>query len=257
MKPIRLYALGAALLALSIIPNVLLRGADAPAGSIPSRIILTWANDPARSQAVTWRTETPLPSAEAQIARFTADPSFEKKAITIDGAAETDDLGDGHRAGHYSVKFQGLDPKSEYCYRVGDGQTWSEWNVFRTASEKPEPFRFLYLGDEQNSIKSMWSHSIRAAYAKVPDARFIVHAGDLLAEGYDDRLWQEWSDAMSFISALIPSVPAPGNHDLHRPPGVPDSKNVLAASPLWRRHFALPQNGPDIEEMRSQSYYLD
>ena len=254
MKRLRTYALGATMLALLTLPKVLLRGAAAPSpGSIPSRIILTWAGDPARTQAVTWRTETLLPSPQAQLAKFTADPGFERKATTINGSAETDELG----SGHYAVAFQGLDPKTEYCYRVGDGQTWSEWNVFRTASEGPEPFRFLYLGDEQNSIKSMWSHSIRAAYAAVPDARFIVHAGDLLAEGYDDRLWGEWSDAMGFISAMVPSIPVPGNHDLHRAPGAPDSKNVLAASPLWRRHFLLPQNGPDVAEMPSQSYYID
>jgi 3',5'-cyclic AMP phosphodiesterase CpdA len=231
--------------------------AAAPPGSVPSRIILTWTGDPARTQAVTWRTETPLASAKAQLAPFTADPGFEKKAVTVDGSAEKDDLGGGQFAGHYAVNFQGLDPDAKYCYRVGDGQTWSEWNTFRTASASPQPFRFLYIGDAQNSIKSMWSHSIRAAYATVPDARFIVHAGDLVEEGYDDSLWGEWCDALGFISATVPSIPVPGNHDLHRPPDAPDSKTVFAASPLWRRHFALPQNGPNIEEMRSQSYYID
>jgi 3',5'-cyclic AMP phosphodiesterase CpdA len=258
MKRFRSYALGATLLALLILPKILLRGAAAPSlGSVPSRIILTWAGDPARTQAVTWRTQTPLSSPQAQLAKFTADPGFEKKAISVNGVAETDDLGGGQSAGHYAVNFQGLNPKTQYCYRVGDGQTWSEWNFFRTASEKPEPFRFLYLGDAQNSIKSMWSRSIRAAYATVPDARFVVHAGDLVAEGNDDRLWGEWTDAMGFISSLVPSIPVPGNHDLHRPRGAPDSSKVLTASPLWHRHFFLPQNGPDVEELRSQSYTLD
>ena len=255
MKRSRSYAL--AVLALLILPQILLRGAAAPPGVAPSRIILTWTGDPARTQAVTWRTETPLASAKAQLAPFTADPGFEKKAITVDGSAEKDDLGGGQFAGHYAANFQDLNPNAKYCYRVGDGQTWSEWNIFRTASASPEAFRFLYIGDAQNSIKSMWSHSIRAAYAAVPDARFIVHAGDLVEDGYNDSLWGEWSDALGFISATIPSFPVPGNHDLHRPPGAPDPKKVFAAPLLWRRHFALPQNGPDIEEMRSQSYYLD
>ena len=74
----------------------------------------------------------------------------------------------------------------------------------------------------------MWSRAIRTAYATAPDSRFIIHAGDLLNEGYDDRLWGEWCDAMSFISATIPSLPVPGNHDLHRS----DSKSVFNVSPL-------------------------
>ena len=152
---------------------------------------------------------------------------------------------------------KGWSRNTAYCYRVGDGQVWSEWNVFHTASTKPEPFRFLYVGDEQNAIKSLWSRSIRRAYAAAPDARFLVHAGDLVAEGYDDRLWGEWSDALSFISATVPSIPVPGNHDLHRPASAPDAKATLAAPWPWRRHFVLPANGPNLDDMPGQSYYLD
>ncbi len=220
-----------------------------PSGSIPSRIILTWAGNPARTQAVTWRTQSPLESPQAQIARFTADPGFEQAASAVRGSIAA--------AGRYVVNFEGLEPGTKYCYRVGDGQAWSEWNVFRTASDKPEPFRFLYVGDAQNSIKSLWSRTIRTAYATAPEARFIVHAGDLVAEGYDDSLWGEWCEAMGFLSATVPSVPVPGNHDLHRAPGTQDSKAVLSVSPIWRWQFALPANGPAVEELRSQSYYLD
>ena len=42
---------------------------------------------------------------------------------------------------------------------------WSEWVAFQTAAIGPEPFRFLYLGDAQNSIKSHCSRVIRAAFA--------------------------------------------------------------------------------------------
>jgi hypothetical protein len=228
-----------------------------PPDRSPSRIILTWSDDPTRTQSVTWRTETPVNTPQAQIARLVANPNFGKTAATVPGTGAIDDIAEGRTAGHYAANFQGLEPSTKYCYRVGDGTVWSEWNVFRTAALKPEAFRFIYLGDAQNSIRSLWARAVRTAYATAPDARFVVHAGDLVAEGYDDSLWGEWSDAMGFISATIPSLPVPGNHDLHRPPGSPDAGNVFGASPLWRRHFALPANGPAIEEMPSQSYYLD
>ena len=227
------------------------------AATTPSRIILTWSGDPATTQSVTWRTEALVPAPRAQLAKFTADPGFEAAASTVKATAVTDELGNGITAGHYRVDFRDLEASTRYCYRVGDGQTWSEWSFFRTASAKPETFRFIYVGDAQNSIRSLWSRAIRSALLTAPDARFLVHAGDLLAEGYDDRLWGEWADALSFISATIPSFPVPGNHDLHRPPGKPDSKKVLGVSPLWRSHFATPANGPDIAEMTGQSYCLD
>src|ERR1035437_6004345 len=231
--------------------------APAAAGAIPTRMVLTWAGDPARTQAATWRTELAAASPQAQIAKFTANPKFEPSATTVRATSQKDDLGGGRSAAHYAARFKGLEPNTTYCYRVGDGQVWSEWNVFHTASDKPEPFRFLYVGDEQNSIKSLWSRSIRRAYAAAPDARFLVHAGDLVAEGYDDGLWGEWSDALAYISATVPSIPVPGNHDLHRPAGSPDAKTSLAAAWPWRRHFALPSNGPDLDDMPGQSYYLD
>ncbi|MGO8731786.1 MAG: fibronectin type III domain-containing protein [Terriglobia bacterium] len=230
---------------------------SAPPGTVPSRIVLSWAGDPARTQAVTWRTEVAAASPQAQVARFTADPKFGPSASTVPASVERDDLGDGGSAAHYAARFEGLEPDTAYCYRVGDGQVWSEWNVFRTASTTPEPFRFLYLGDEQNSIKSLWSRSIRRAYAAAPDARFLVHAGDLVNEGYDDGLWGEWSYALGSISATVPSIPVPGNHDLHRPKGSPEAKLTLAAPWPWRRHFALPSNGPDLDDMSGQSYYVD
>jgi hypothetical protein len=225
---------------------------------VPERIILSLTEDPSHSQAVTWRTERPISSAHAQIALASANPDFAKAAAATVATVTKVEVASNKTVGEYAVRFESLTPNTRYCYRVGDGTAWSEWNSFRTASDKPEAFRFLYLGDEQNSIKSLWSRSIRAAYSKAPDARFIVHAGDLLQEGYDDRLWGEWCEAMGFISALVPSLPTPGNHDVHRAPGSADSGNVLSVSPLWRNHFALPENGPKgLDELKGQSYFID
>ena len=225
---------------------------------IPERITLSLTADPSHSQAVTWRTGKAISSVQAQIAPASANPNFEKATVSVTASATKANIPGGKIVGEYSAQFNGLSPNSRYTYRVGDGATWSEWNSFQTAGDKHGAFRFLYLGDEQNSIKSLWSRSIRAAYGKAPDARFIVHAGDLLAEGYDDRLWGEWSYAMGFIGAVMPSLPTPGNHDLHRAPGKPDSNEVLSVSPLWRQHFTLPMNGPrGVDELKQQAYYID
>jgi hypothetical protein len=139
------------------------------AGAIPSRIILTWSGDPATTQSVTRRTEALAQFPRAQLAKFTADPGFEAGASTVKATAVTDDLGNGLTAGHYRVDFLGLDAGTRYCYRVGDGQSWSEWNFFRMASAKAETFRFIYVGDAQNSIRSLWSRAIRSALLTAPD----------------------------------------------------------------------------------------
>ncbi len=260
-KRLRVYILPLVVAAVLAVPAARLMSAPPPPpppGSVPARIILTWTGDPTTTQAVTWRTEVPRQSPQAQFVKLDADPAFEKNATSVAGTGGTEDLGNGRSVNHYTANLQGLEPDTKYCYRVGDGQSWSEWNVFRTASTKPDSFRFIYVGDAQNSIKSLWSRTIRMAYATAPDARFMVHAGDLVVEGWDDRLWGEWSDALGFISAEVPSLPVPGNHDEHRPPppaGAPKAKSLYSVAQPWRWHFALPANGPDVPGI--QSYYMD
>ena len=233
-------------------------GATKPpaAGKQPARIVLTWTGDPARSQAVTWRTELPADSPQAQIAPLTPNPKFQDSAVTVQAASEAVALPEGRNATMYSARFESLKPGSQYAYRVGDGTTWSEWNICRTADEgKDGPFRFLYVGDAQNEIHSLWSRAIRAGHRAAPDARFVIHAGDLVDVGYEDRLWGEWCDSLSFISAMLPSLPVPGNHDLHRAPGSADNGGPLIVPATWHQHFALPGNGPEV--LRGQSYCLD
>lgn len=251
-----------ALLAPAVLAPALLSGAAPSApppapGSMPTRLILGLSDDPAHTQPVTWRTEIRADAPQAQFAPASADPAFEKSAATVQATSEQDVLPDGKSVTHYATTFTGLRPDTAYCYRVGDGKAWSEWNIFRTASDKPEPFRFLYVGDAQNAIRSLCSRTMRVAFATAPDARLLVHAGDLVSEGHDDRLWGEWSDAFSFTTAMTPSLAVVGNHDLHRAHGSPDSRKVFAVSPLWRHHFVAPANGPDIAEMPGQSYYVD
>jgi hypothetical protein len=103
-----------------------------------------------------------------------------------------------------------------------------------------------------------WPPVVRAARKAAPDARFVVHAGDLVAEGYDDRQWDAWIAGMSPFGASVPNVPAPGNHDLRVAPSVLGDGPVFQAPPLWTAHFALPANGPaELKELAGQNYVLD
>lgn len=215
---------------------------------IPDRIILTWSGDPARSQAVTWRTDITVEAAVAQLALAGAGPEFVSKAETINATTTLlkTDLGSAH---YHTVHFENLTPATKYAYRVGDSRHWSEWIHFRTASDQPEPFTFLYFGDAQNEIKSLWSRVIREAYADASKARFIVHAGDLVDISRSDEQWGEWHRAGGWVNAMIPSAPSPGNHeyDWH------DGKSRV--TPHWRAQFALPEHGPaGLEET---VYYFD
>ena len=252
---------------------------------IPDRLVLTWSGDPATTQAVTWRTDTTVRKSLGQIAAATEGPEFDPrlglnpavdvKLVTTLPAIITylnTDLGPAH---YHSVEFTGLKPSTKYVYRAGDGANWSEWNLFRTASEKWEPFGFIYFGDSQNDLKRHWSRVARGAYSAMPDARFIVHAGDLIDNSALDLQWGEWHAAAGWINAVVPNVPTPGNHEYGpKPLNFEQEQHYsllaltggTAADPTvpkppggnsvhWRPTFTLPPHGPaGLEET---VYYLD
>ena len=207
---------------------------------LPDRIILTWADDPKTSQAVTWRTSVEVVDGYAELAIAGGGPDFAVLSETYHATttALKTDLNTAH---FHSVQFKGLKPGTKYAYRVGDKTNWTEWFHFSTESEHAEPFSFIYFGDAQNDLRSMWSRVIREAHSDAPKAKFIVHAGDLVNRAQSDGEWGEWFGAGSWINAMIPSVPAVGNHEMHK--AEDGSKSNVTHH--WRPQFTLPTSNPD------------
>jgi 3',5'-cyclic AMP phosphodiesterase CpdA len=206
--------------------------------ALPDRIVLTFADDPTTNQSVTWRTSTEVKKAYAEIAVATPGREFETKAekLTARSQGLKTDLGEAH---YHAVQFTKLQPATKYAYRVGDGANWSEWFHFTTASTQPEPFSFIYFGDAQNDVRSLWSRVIREAYGDAPKARFMIHAGDLINNADSDAEWGEWFNAGHWLNAMMPSVPVPGNHEMAK---LEDGSRRL--SHHWKPQFSLPENGP-------------
>ena len=216
--------------------------------AMPDRVILTWAGDPATTQAVTWRTSTVVERAVAQLAVAGDGPDFVKQARTVEARSEAMKT-DLNEARSHSVEFTALQPATVYAYRVGDGENWSEWNQFRTAASGAAPLEFIYVGDAQNDIYSMWSRLIRQGLRDAPRMQFIVHAGDLITTSTSDALWGEWHQAAGWINRSVASFPTPGNHEY---PQI-DGKRGLA--PLYRPQFTLPGNG--IAGLEESNYFVD
>jgi 3',5'-cyclic AMP phosphodiesterase CpdA len=258
----QLFAASAALIALSIGQPISAHDAAshevlAPwheAGAWPDRIVTTFSADPATTLSVNWRTAGEVTSGRAQIAPALPDARFDQAAITVAAVSETIDLAAVSRAGiripvahnaglgsatYHSVVFQGLEPDMLYAYRVegADGK-WSEWFQTRTAP-RSGPVRFIYLGDAQNGLDSHWPRVIRAAFQTAPDARFILHAGDLVNRGSHDLEWAQWFRAGGFIHGMVPAIPVAGNHEYEQL-GLTEADRQRALTFLWRPQFSLP-----------------
>lgn len=216
----------------------------------PDRVILTWAGDPSRSQAVTWRTDTNVKEGLAEIALAGDDAQFSKAARQL--KAKTTLLKSDLSTAHYhSVEFNALSPRTKYAYRLGDGANWTEWYHFTTASDRPEPFTFVYFGDAQNDVKSLWSRVIREAFTNAPKAQFLLHAGDLINRANNDAEWGDWHRAGGWVNAMVPNIVTPGNHEYSKV-GL-ELKYTL--SEHWKPQFTLPENGPP--DLLESTYYID
>ena len=220
-----------------------------PASRFPDRIILGFKGNPSVSQAVNWRTDSTVTEAVASIHEADVSPDFQNNARQVKAITQSAII-EGKTVHYHEADFSGLKPATQYVYRVGAGEHWSEWFHFTTASDKAEPVSFLYFGDAQNDIRSLWSRTIRGAYANLPKADLIIHAGDLINRANSDYEWGEWFEAGGWVNGMVPSLAAPGNHEFYN-----DENKKRTLSQHWRPQFALPENGP--KELLETAYYID
>lgn len=204
----------------------------------PDRVILNVTENPETSLAVNWRTDTTVSIGEIQWALATPGPEFISAIQKINAKKEYLNVRYGDEpavsAHYFSATLNNLKPGKKYIYRVGSEGWYSEWHQVRMP-DSSKKLSFIYFGDAQNDIKSMWSRVIREAYKTMPDVDFMLHAGDLINRHNHDSEWGEWFYAGNFIHATIPGIMTPGNHEY--------GKGVVL-SPQWKKQFNLPANGP-------------
>ena len=210
----------------------------------PDRIILTFNGNPSTKRAVTWRTDSTVKKAEAQIAVAGLNSDFVNEATTYTANTEEFDLGlyksnKSLLVNYHSVVFENLNPNTLYAYRVGYAENWSEWIQFKTANDTYSPTEFVYFGDAQNDILNHWSRVIRMAYKTAPDASFVIHAGDLVDSAHKDNEWAQWFKAGGFIHSQWTAIPVVGNHEFQRFDGY-EGTLPRRLSIQWRPQFTLP-----------------
>jgi predicted phosphodiesterase len=168
-----------------------------------------------------------------------SDPSLARvrrpggPAVTVRGSARrlVGKLGWQHE-----VEVTGLTPATTYRYRVGGPGAWSREFTFRSApSDMCAPVRLVVVGDSGGSDgfgpAPLWSRILNEIAGFAPD--FVLHAGDLVNDGSRWKEWAHFLDAIEPVSAELPILYSPGNHDKAEDGG-PDA--------LWNRVFAQPAN---------------
>lgn len=183
---------------------------------------------------IAWYSDIDVPQT-AQIAKAAdvQDGVFPETAVTV----ETTDGGQTTSGEYFrDADFSGLEPNTEYAYRVGSDETgWSTAANFRTQDFEGD-FEFLFFGDPQvgasgnlASDEAGWVDTVNVATQTYPDAELLFSAGDQVNTASSEP------EYTSFLAPTqireIPLVATNGNHDV--------------GSKAYLQHFNIPNE--DLE----------
>jgi len=109
------------------------------------------------------------------------------------------------------VTFTGLQPGATYHYQAfaGEGGKGS----FKTPPAGDARFQFVVYGDTRT--RHDVHRAVIAAILKYAAPEFIMHTGDLVADGYDSALWPIYFDIERELLRKAAIFPALGNHERH------------------------------------------
>lgn len=163
---------------------------------------------------ITWQTTTPS-SGNFVFYDIAPRSSVEDYAYQEEGTNHTYRYASGHI---HVVELTDLAPDTTYYFICGGSEGgYSQERSFHTAPAIPSEIRFIAGGDSrsQPDIRD----DVSKAAARL-DPAFIIHSGDFVDLGGDQRLWDRWFTSMDELwigpsGLTIPVIPVHGNHEKH------------------------------------------
>lgn len=182
------------------------------AAPAPRQIRLSWAGDPATTQAFVWRTDDGTRGTRVQ---YGLDASYGQERA---GASFLADLTDTAEGRLHEVRLCDLAPGTTYHYRVGGGpagaEVWSADYTFTTAPDfstgEAQTFTFGVAGDSRDNQEA-WAEMV--AQMEEHDPAFYLFSGDMVDLGVNMEEWDAWFDAFAGVGEHKNVMPVHGNHE--------------------------------------------
>ena len=143
-----------------------------------------------------------------------------------------------------------LEPDTEYTYQLVNGEKTSKIYTFKTA--KSGAFKFLLAGDPQlgasgnvTNDQNGWAETLKAAVAKVPDAAFLLSAGDQVNTADNEAQYSAYLEQAQLYS--LPVATVVGNHDSGRNSydqhfNVPNESETYGVTPAGGDYYFVYNN---------------
>ncbi|MBN3524261.1 phosphodiester glycosidase family protein [Paenibacillus apiarius] len=206
--------------------------------------------DPATSRGFTWHTHANVEATVVEMAKRDGFTGFDAPNVQkVSGTSSLYHTWDIGTVRVHKAVADGLEPGTEYVYRVGDGNgKVSKQGAFKTAEANGERTEFLFFGDSQASNEDgfkLWSDIAHKAVLDHPNFDFILQAGDMVEDGFKEKEWSMWFKAAQDIFLRTTLVSVVGNHEVT---GTRKNDDFLA-------HFNNPQNG--LESLKGSNYSFE
>ncbi|WP_027398616.1 purple acid phosphatase family protein [Anaerovorax odorimutans] len=193
-------------------------------------VINNFGKNPATERNFTWN--TPISNNKDVLEYCLKDEfhSFDDINIKKVTAKSYETKTDADNRVIHKISLKNLKPGAEYIYRIMYAPNiYSPKATFKTAEEKLDQFTFIQITDTQGFNKSdylIWANTLKKALGKFPDAKFLIHTGDMVNDGDKIKQWDAFTHAVIPELMNLPIAPTLGNHDkLNKNGSNPKAKN--------------------------------
>lgn len=199
---------------------------------------------------------------QQRVFTWLSDERYEQSSLQVKKAAENWQQGstvqleaelashsneNGQQLYSYTATFDQLEEQQTYTYRVvAANKVISQEYTFTTYGEQDESFQFIHVTDSQGVTEAdyaQWGITLRQAQLAAPQARFIVHGGDLTDDPAKEQEWK-WFYSKAEALTSVPFFPTTGNHEL-----------VDGDISSYAIRFRMPDNGANALSEHT-TYYM-
>ena len=163
-------------------------------------------------------------------------------------------LGDYPTRGIYKANITGLEPGTDYIYRIGASDNWSETYYHTTAEGEASEFSFTVCSDPQAPTHVEMSNTLTKANEYDPDHRFFICNGDIVNDmGKAPSEIASYTAAATEFNRYKPIAVSQGNHDTYGTTG--DNVYLFGEATVFNSYVTFPDNGFEDDPTKSNSYY--
>ena len=247
-------------------------GQNVTATSAPFNITNNFAQDASTGFLAQWHNAANVSTQKLQIVEKGGDFAT-AQTITVTGRLfEGSSVQGGTNVGNYTARnvfraeVNGLEPDTEYEYRMGDDGYWSQTFYHRTSTSTGGTFAnfsFTVVTDPQDDPSGghrAMGTTLEAAAAFDADNRFFLMAGDIVNDtGKQPRELENYTTQANKVNIRTPIAATQGNHDTYHNISANDQYRFNEGR-AYNAFVTFPGNGHQFETdttMRlSHSYYF-